>query len=134
MVDCEERGEWKQTILPEVEDVVLAGLTEDHIFVANLSVLVELGETFVEPEWDPGGFAHHVVRVLVVDGAEGVLALGIEPQEDVVLVGAVNEESGKIELVFGEIGGGLEGLKSLFVFEGNDDDGCAGVIGRMGHD
>ncbi len=132
MVDCEEGGERQEAVLAEVEDVVRAGLAEDNVFLADVGVLVELGEAFVEPEGNKGGFAHDVVGVLVIDGGEGMLAFGVEAEEDVVFVGGAHEEAGEVELAFGEVGFGFEGLESLAVFQGEDDDGRAWVVGRAG--
>jgi hypothetical protein len=134
VVDLKESGEGKKAVLAEVVDVVRAGLAEEDIFVVDVGVLVELGEAFVEPERKPGGFAHHVVGVLVVDGGEGVFAFGVEAEEDVILVGHTEEVAGEVDLAFGEVCRGFEGLKSLSVFEADDDDGRAGIGACVGHE
>jgi hypothetical protein len=110
VVDFEKSGEREETVIAQVEDVVLAGLTEENLLIVDVGVLVELGETFVEPERKPRVFAKHDVGVLVIDGGEGMLALGIETKEDVVLVGSREEESGEIELAFSEVGSGFESI------------------------
>ena len=46
-----QRGEGHQRMIPEIVDVVGTGLTEANIFVLDVGVQVELGETFAEPEW-----------------------------------------------------------------------------------
>jgi hypothetical protein len=70
----------------------------------------------------------------VIDGGKGVLAFGVEAKEDVVFVRGAEEVSGEVELAFGQIRLGLEGLKCLFVFECENDDGRSDVGGGVGHE
>jgi hypothetical protein len=134
VVDFEQSGERKEAILAEVEDVVRAGLAEEDIFFVDVRVLVELGEAFVEPKGNPGGLAEHVVGVFVIDGGEGMLAFSVEAEKNVVFVGGAHEVAGEIELAFGEVGLGFEGLESLAVLQSEDDDGRTGIVGRAGHE
>jgi len=132
MIDEEECLERDHAVFAEIEDVVFGGLAEEDVFLVDVGVLKELGEAFVEPEGQPGGFAEHEVGVLVIDGGVGVRAFGVEAEEDVVLVGRAEEEAGEVDLAFGEVGFGFEGLEALAVFDGEDGDGGAGVAGAVG--
>ena len=110
-----------------------AGLAEANLVGVDVGVLVELGDAFVEPEGKVGA-AGDVVRVLVVDGGVRVVAASVETDEDVDAVVALKEEAGEVELAFLEIFGGFDGLEVAAVFEGEDDDGSAGVGVGAGED
>jgi len=135
VVDFEEDGQGQKPILAEVDDVVLAGLADDGVFFFESGVLVKLGEAFVEPDRNPViRLAKHVVGVLVVNRGEGVVAFGVEAKEDVVSVLGAEEEAGEIELIFAEVGFGLEGAETLFIAAGDDDDRSGGIVAGLGHD
>ena len=56
-------------------------------------------------------------------------AFGVEAEEDVILVRGTEKNAREIELIFGEVGAGLQGLETLSVFEREDDDRRAVVLG-----
>src|SRR5580698_4360969 len=119
MVDRKQRGEWKKLVVAQIQNVVRAGLAETHLVPFNVSVLVELSETFVEPERYPGfRLAKHEVRVLVINDRVRMLHLRIEPNEDVIFVRHAQEQAGKLERALRQISSRLYGLEFLAVFEG----------------
>ena len=62
IVDGQESGERQKTVLTKVQEVVRARLPEAYVLILKISILVELGETFVEPEWNPGArLAQHIM-------------------------------------------------------------------------
>ena len=134
MVDGEEDGERDQAVLAKIEDLVGAGLAEANAFFVDVGVLVELGETFIEPDWQPLRLAQNEVRVLVIDDGIGVLALGVETQQDVVAVGRAQEKAGEIDRPLGEIRRRFERHEALLVFERHHRDGKAGVAAGLGQD
>ena len=131
MVDGEERGEREQRLRAEELDVSGAGLAEADLVGVDVGVLVELGDALVEPERKVG-VARDVVRVLVIDGSVGVVAGGVETEEDVGAVVGLEEDASEVELALGEVVGGLDGLEVATVFEREDDDGDGGVGVRGG--
>ena len=58
----------------------------------------------------------------------------METDEDVGAVVGLEEEAGEVELAFGEVLGGFDGLEVAAIFDGEDHDGDAGVGVGAGKD
>src|SRR5882757_7088281 len=98
VIDGEENRQRDQAVLTQVENIILAGLTEIDVLALDVGVLKELGDAFVEPKGYPLRRAPKgEVRVLVIHGGEGVLLSGVETQQDVVLLRTGLEVAGEVE-------------------------------------
>ena len=60
-----------------------------------------------------------------------MLALGIKPQQNVILVGSPQEKPRKVELSLGQIGFRFKLLKVFLVSNGQHNDGASGVHARL---
>src|ERR1700674_2834482 len=92
-------------VLAQEEKVLTARFAKPHFFSLNFGILVELGQSFVKPKWQPFlGTADYEVRVFVIHGGIRILTLGIEAQKNVILVRCSQEKAREVQLTLGKIG------------------------------
>ena len=90
----EQDGQRQQFVLAQQQQIRLTGLPQGDIFLVDVGVLIKLGQPFVHPQGHPlGSFAQKKVHVLVINHCIGMIALGVQAHENVVLVGRAQKKS-----------------------------------------
>src|SRR5580704_10727540 len=128
LIDAEQNWKRHQAVTPQKKHISGARLSQHNFFIAYFRVLIKLSQTFVEPEGQPlCGPAAKEVSVFVINRCVGMLALRIEPQQNVVLIRRPHEKAGKLNLTLGQISLRLKRLEVFLVLESQDDNRSSGI-------
>ena len=116
LIHGKQRWQRQKRVAFEDRLKVRIAFSQSDLVIKYLGILVELRDSFREPERHPlGAKAKNEMRVFVVDGSIGPNSRRVWQDQNVILLGSGQEQANQVQLTLGQVGFRFEFLQSSLV-------------------